>query len=149
MSDPVTALMVVSMTAEGVGMYAKYTEQEAAAKAKLDTLKLQSQQSTIKNQQETISNYNILEKTIATQEAQASAKGVGLGSLSFEAIQRDTINKSAEAGKNLEIEEGLFQRGIDIEKANVKRSLSASLFGDISNTVFDFAKVVNPMIPKK
>lgn len=142
MSDPITALTAVALTAEGVGMLSRRSESQDAAKARLDTLKLQSQQSTIKHQQEVLSNYDILEKTIATQIAQASGKGVGLGSLSFEAIQRETVNKAAKEGKNLEIEESLFQQGIKNERKSVKKTLHASLFGDIASSAFDFVKIL-------
>jgi hypothetical protein len=135
-------LTAVALTAEGIGLVKKTSEKEAASKARLDTLKLQSKQSTIKHQQEVLSNYDILEKTISTQIAQASAKGVALDSLSFEAIQRDTVNKAAKEEKNLEIEESLFQKGINIEKKNVKRTLHASLFGDIAGSAFEFAKII-------
>lgn len=142
MSDPITTLTAVALTAEGIGLYSRTNEKDAAAKARLDTLKLQSKQSTIKHQQEVLSNYDILEKTIATQVAQASSKGVGLGSLSFEAIQRDTVNKAAKEEKNLEIEESLFQQGIKNEKKNVKKTLHASLFGDIASSAFEFVKII-------
>lgn len=146
MADPVTALTAIAVTAEGVSLITKTSEKNNAAQARLDTLKLQSKQSTIKHQQEVLSNYDIVEKTIASQVAEASSKGVGLGSLSFEAIERDTMNKVAKENKNLEIEESLFQQGINIEKKNVKKTLHASLFGDIAGSAFDFVKMGKDLI---
>lgn len=148
-AEAMIALTATAMVAEGVGTAKKMTAEQSAAQARLNTLELQSKQSTIKHQQEVLSNYDILEKTISTQVAQASSKGVGLGSLSFEALERDTMNKAAQEENNLDIEESLFQQGINIEKNNVKKTLNATLFGDIASSTFDFAKMIVPIIPKK
>jgi len=116
-------------------------QKNSAAESRLRSLDLQAKQSTIRHQQELLSNYDILEQTLHTQQAEASAKGIGIGSLSFEAIQRGTINKVAKEEKNLNLEESIFQRGIKIEKENVKKTLYASLFGDIAQTGFNFAEL--------
>jgi hypothetical protein len=131
------AWMAMSVISGGASMFQK----NSAAESRLRALDLQAKQSTIRHQQELLSNYDILEQTLHTQQAEATAKGVGMGSLSFEAIQRGTINKIAKEEKNLNIEESLFQRGIKIEKENVKKTLYASLFGDIAQTGFNFAEL--------
>lgn len=127
------AWAAMSVISQGISAFGKID----AADSRLKALDLQSKASTIRHNQEVLSNYDILERTLSTQLAEASAKGVGLGSLSFEAIERDTFNKISKEEKNLNLEESLFQRGINIEKSNVKKTLYASLFGDAANTGFN------------
>lgn len=138
MGNPITSttLLVIGTVAEGT----KAFQQTQAANAKMEALKLQSKQSTVKHQQEVLTNMDILEKTLQAQTAEATTRGVSLGSLSFEAIQRDTINEAAKAERNLDLEESIFQKSLKIEKKNVQTSLFANLFGDIAAVGFDFAR---------
>ncbi len=124
----------------GVNTFGKAYQQTQAAKQRIKALEFESKQSALAHTQELISNYDILERTISMQQAEASTRGFALNSPSMEAIERDTINKANKAAKNIELEESLFQKNIKVEKKSVKKSLFANLFGDIATTGFDFAK---------
>lgn len=133
------AWLAMSVIFQGVSMFQK----SSAADARIEQLKLESQQSSLKRTQESISNYDILERTIATQTAQSTTRGVAMGSPSLEAIQVNSINKIAKEEKNLDLEESLFKNQLKIEKANVKQSLYSSLFGDVASTglsLYGFSK---------
>lgn len=131
-----TALVVMAVTAEG----AKAFSQTKAASSQGKALDLQSKQSALKYNQEQINNLDILEKTLQAQEAEATTRGVSLASQSFAAIQADTLAKGGKQSENLEMEESLYQRGLGIEKKNIKKTLFANLFGDVAAVGFDFAR---------
>lgn len=131
-----TALLIMGVAAEG----AKAFGQTKAASSQRKSIDLQSKQSQLKYQQEQINNLDILEKTLQAQEAEATTRGVSLASQSFGAIQADTVAKGGKNATNLEMEESLYQRGLGIEKKNIKKTLFSNLFGDVSAVGFDFAK---------
>lgn len=133
MADPITAIAVVAGAAE-VG---KAFMQVEAAGAKEDALNLQAKQQTLQYQQKKISNLDMLEKISDAQIAQATVRGYALDSPSFNAIQRESFNVAGRTARNLDIEESILDRNNAIEKANVKRTLYAQLFGD----AFDVAKM--------
>jgi len=139
-----TALLVMGVAAEGVKAFG----QTKAASSQRKALDLQSKQSALKYNQEQINNLDILEKTLQAQEAEATTRGVSLSSQSFSAIQADTLAKGGKQAENLEMEESLYQRGLGIEKKNIKKTLFANLFGDVAAVGFDFAKYASS-IPKK
>lgn len=127
MADPITAIAVVAGTAE-VG---KAFMQFKAADAKESALDLQSKQQMLQYQQKKISNLDMLDKITQAQIAQATVRGYSLDSPSFNAIQRESFNIAGRTSKNLDIEESILDRNNAIEKANVKRTLYAQLFGDV------------------
>lgn len=138
-----TALLIMGTAAEG----AKAFGQTKAASSQKKTLDLQSKQSQLRYNQEQINNLDILEKTLQTQEAEATTRGVSLASQSFAAIQADTVGKAGKEAANLEMEQSLFKRGLAIEKKNIKQTLFSNLFGDVAAVGFDFAKY-RSSIPK-
>lgn len=127
MADPVTAIAVIAGAAEG----GKAFFQTEAASAKEDALALQAKQQQLQYQQKKIANLDLLENITQQQIAQATVRGYTLDSPSFNAIQRDTFNVAARRSRNLDVEESILDRNNAIERANVKRTLYAQLFGDV------------------
>lgn len=135
--DPVTALLVISAGAkvgEGVA-------QIGAADQKLEALELMKEQHVLQHQQKTLANFETTQKILDSQIAEATTRGVGLGSQSLEAIRRNTMNTESKRQSNLDIEESLFERNIGIEKSNVRSTLFAELFGDAASFGADLAGV--------
>lgn len=135
MADPVTALMVISAGAT----VAKAATQIGASDEKLKSLDLVKEQGVLAHQQKTLANFDTMQKVLNSQIAQATTRGVGLGSSSLEAIQRNTLNIGAKRQGNLDIEESIFENNITAEKSNVKNTLFAELFGDAAGAASDFA----------
>lgn len=126
----------------GIAIASKVGEadmQVKAANARTAALEMQAKQQTISYQQKTLSNYDVMQKAIATQEAAMTTRGVAFNSPSFNALQRETLNIGAKKQRNLDIEDSLTQANIDIEKSNVKNTLFAQLFGDVSDVAFQAA----------
>lgn len=138
---------VAAMALFAVSEVAKAGTEVKAASAKEQALGLEASEMELKNQQKTISNYDVIQKTLDAQEAQQTIKGTAFSSPSFNAIQRETLNKGATLQSNTEIEGDVEQANIAIEKQNVQSSLYAALFGDVANvskSVFD----INSKTPK-
>jgi hypothetical protein len=133
MADPITAIAVIAGTAEAGKAYF----QTQAAGAKEDALKLQAKQTQLQYQQKTISNLDMLDKITQEQIAQSTVRGYTIDSPSFNAMERESFNISSRMQKNLDVEESILERNNAIERANVKRTLYAQLFGD----VLDVAKM--------
>lgn len=128
-AETVVALMVVAGAAKtGQGVL-----QSEAAGAREEAINMEREQRYLQYQQKTMANYELTNKILDSQLAQGSAKGIGLGSSSFEAIQRETTNVSAKKQKNLNLEEDIFERNAKIEKQNVQDTLAAQLFGDTAS----------------
>jgi|SRR5882672_3409906 len=108
-----------------------------------EALELQSKQLEIQTQQKTLSNYAVLEKTLAAQEAHMTTTGAAFSSPSFNAIQRDTLNVGAEEQKNINLEGEIAQENIEIEKRNVRNSLYAQLFGDTAQAAMTGIGIYN------
>lgn len=130
MADPITAIAVVAGTAEA----GKAIFQTKASSAKEDALALQAKQQRLQYQQKKISNLDMLDKITQEQIAQATVRGYTLDSPSFNAIERNTFNVAARQSKILDTEESILDRNNAIERANVKRTLYAQLFGDVLDT---------------
>ena len=120
------AITVAAETGKAVFEVGAANEHEKA-------LGLQAKEFKLQNQQKTLSNYDVLQKTIEAQEAHMAASGTAFSSPSFNAIQRSTLNIAAKKQRNTAIEGELEQENIDIEKANVRKTLFAQLFGDTAN----------------
>lgn len=144
MADPVTALLVISAGASVV----KLGVEANAADEKLKALDLTKEQHVLAHQQKTLANFDTMEKLLQHQTAQATTRGVGLGSPSLEAIQRNTMNIGAKEQSNLDIEENIFERNIDIEKSNVNQTLFAELFGEAAGAASNFAGVKSKLPSK-
>lgn len=141
MADPVTALIVLSAgtTVVKAGFEMNAADEKAAS---LDLIK---QQGVLAHQQKTLANFETMQKVLDRQVAEATTRGVGLGSQSLEAIRRNTLNIGARQASNLEIEQNIFERNIEAEKSNVKSTLFAELFGDVASMASDFASVKSKM----
>lgn len=129
-------LEVAAIVMAGVAVGSKIGQMEMenkAANAKEAALDLQSKQQTVAYQQKTLSNYDVMEKVLDAQTAAQTVKGTAFSSPSFNAIQRNTVNIGAKRQKNLDIEHNLAEENIEIEKQNVKDTLYAQLFGDVSS----------------
>lgn len=113
----------------------------AAANQKTQALELQQKQSALQTQQKTLSNYDVMEKTIAAQIAHQSQTGTAFSSPSFNAIQRNTVNIGARTAANTELEGKITQANAESEKANVRNTLFAQLFGNASNVAFSAAAI--------
>jgi hypothetical protein len=135
MFDPIT-LMVIASTAATVG---KAVFQSQAAEERKQSINLQAEQELLQYQQRTLSNYDVLQKVLATQEAQATTRGVKLGGGSFEAIQRNTFNVAGRKQENIEAEHNIFQHNVKAERMNVNNTLFGQLFGDVAEETMDFA----------
>lgn len=106
----------------------------SAAEARKSALDLQSKQQFLEHQQKTLSNYDILEKVIAAQNAQMTIRGTAFSSPSFNAIQRSTMNIGSKRQRNIDIEDDLSAANIEIEKKNVRNTLFAKLFTGTAQT---------------
>lgn len=141
MADPVTALVVVG-TVAAVGEIGKASMQMQAADEKEKALDRQAQENIVSYQQKTLSNLDVTQKILDRQVAQSTVRGVNASqSPSFNAIQRNTLNVSAKEGRNLDLEKTLMDENVDIEKQNVKNTLYAQLFGDVTDTAMSFASL--------
>ena len=104
-----------------------------AANANEAALELQGKEQQLQTQQKTLANYDVMEKAIAAQVAHMTTTGTAFSSPSFNAIQRDTYNSGAKAGKNIKLMGELQQANLEIEKENVKTQLYAQLFGNAAS----------------
>ena len=138
MAVPVLAFIALAGIAEiGKGIF-----QTQAAEQQEEALNLKSDLQVLQYQQKKLSTYSLLEKTLATQTAQATTRGVALSSASFNAIQRETVNIGSRELSNLDVEQDIMGRNIKIEKSNVRKTLYAQLFGDAADIGIAAAKVL-------
>ncbi len=127
-------LEVALVSIAGIATAAKMTTEAAAASEKEKALALQAKEQQLAFQQKSLTNYDLVQKTLDAQEAAMTVRGVGLDSPSFNAIQRQTINIGAKEAANTKIEKSIAESNLETEKANVKNSLFASIFGDVADT---------------
>jgi hypothetical protein len=128
-----TAALVLGGVIVGAEVF-KGEEQVKAANAEEHALDLQAKETELQTQQKTLQNYSVMEKVIAAQTAHMTTTGAAFSSPSYNAIQRNTLNIGAKQERNTEIEGGLEEENINIEKENVQNKLYAELFGDVSDT---------------
>lgn len=131
-----------------LGEVGKAYSQSQAAMSRQHSLDLQEKQNTLSFQQKTLSNYDLLDKILARQTAEATVRGIKLSSPSFEAIERSTLNADSRELKNIDIEKNLYDANIAIEKNNVRKTLYAQLFGDVAETAMSFATLASKMPTK-
>lgn len=138
MADPVTALTVVALGST----VAKGFEQDQAANEKDAALDLQAKENILSYQQKSLSNLDVTKQILDKQTAESTVRGINASmSPSFNAIQRNTVNIGAKEGRNLDTEQSIMEQNTDIEKQNVKDTLYAQLFGDVSDVGLSFAKL--------
>lgn len=127
------ALAAVSIA----GSLGRAKAEKQAAEANISAINQQSQLLTLSYQEKNIQNLEMTEKILQRQAAQLSTRGVSFASPSFDAIQRETIHLAGRKATNLQVEEDLAKAGLQIEKANVKNTLHAQLFGEATNFTFN------------
>lgn len=127
--DPVTVMAAVAVA----GAVGKSVAEGASANSKESALDLQGKEAQLQSQQKTFSNYQAMQKVIAAQMAHQSVTGTTFGSPSFEAIQRETYNIAGRNDENIDLESEIGQNNIKLEKDNVKTTLYAQLFGNVSD----------------
>jgi hypothetical protein len=108
--------------------------QNAAANSRQQALDLQTKEMQVQAQDKTLSNYSVMEKTIAAQRAAQSVTGLAANSPSFNAIQRNTLNVGARNQANTELTSDIDMSNLEMEKQNVNNTLYAQLFGDVGQT---------------
>lgn len=126
-----TAAIVMAAVSVGAEV-GKMGMEISAAQKRGEALDLMAKQMKLQNQQKTLANYDKIEKVLEAQEAAMTVRGVAFSSPSFNAIQRATLNIGSKAQKNIDIEGSLALANIEMEKQNVKTTLFAQLFGDVS-----------------
>lgn len=139
-----TAAIVLTAVAAGATV-GKMGAEVSAANDKERALDLQAKEQTLQYQQKTLSNYDVLQKVLDAQTAQMTTRGVAFSSPSFNAIQRATMNIGSKKQSNLDTENTIAEENIDIEKENVRNTLYAQLFGDVSNLAFSAAGMAAKM----
>ena len=70
----------------------------------------------MQTKQKTLSNYDVMEKTIDAQIAHEAVNGTAFSSPSFNAIQRNTLNIGARNERNIETEGTIADQNIESEK---------------------------------
>lgn len=113
----------------------------SAADEKTRALNRQQQATALQTKQKTLSNYDVMEKTLDAQIAHESVNGTAFSSPSFNAIQRNTLNIGAREASNIELEGKIADSNFESEKANVRDTLFAQLFGNVASTAFSAAAI--------
>lgn len=129
MGAGLVVLGIASAAAEGASAYESYEGEQAQQQA----ISEQEKEQQIQYQQKTINNYDLMQKTLDAQQAELTTRGVGAGSPSFNAIQRNTYNTGAKAQGNLNLEEDIAQQNLQTEKDTVRSKLYSDLFGDATS----------------
>lgn len=127
-----TGAIVMMAVAAGATVGKMGFEYEASQQRE-KALDLQAEQQTLAYQQKTLQNLDSVEKVLDAQTAAMTTRGVAFSSPSFNAIQRATLNIGSKKQSNLETENSIAQENIELEKENVRNTLYAQLFGDVSN----------------
>lgn len=135
-----TAAIVMAAVAGGAAI-GKAGFQMKAADEQSAALDLQAKEQKLQYQQKTLSNLDVMEKVLDAQTAAMTTRGVAFSSPSFNAIQRATLNIGAKKQQNLDTEQSLGEANIEAEKANVKNTLFAQLFGDVSDVAMAGASI--------
>lgn len=112
----------------------KAVAQWNTAKSKTAALDLQGKEQMLMTEQKTLGNYDVAQKVLDAQIAHQTITGTTLDSPSFSAMQRETFNITARKQGNIDIEGEIANENIKLEKQNVRNSLFAQLFGDVSET---------------
>ena len=121
----------------------KMSAEKKAEQANLSAINQQSKLMGLQYQQKHMQNLDVIEKMLSKQAAQLSTRGVAFDSPSFNAIQRETINKGAKSESNLNTEQSLAEQSLALERKNVKTSLHAQLFGDAASLGLGALSLVN------
>ena len=121
----------------------KMSDEKEAEQANLSAINQQSKILNLQYQQKHMQNLDVIEKMLSKQAAQLSTRGVAFDSPSFNAIQRETINKGAKSESNLNTEQALTNQSLAIERKNAKTALHTQLFGDAASLGFSALSLYN------
>jgi len=135
--DPLMIAAMIASLAKGIMQIGSAGAQEGA-------LREQSRNDELQYLQQSNSRLFQLQSLLSTQTATESARGVGLGSPSFEAIQSQSVRISGKQQRNLDTEEAARQHILQTQRSNVKSTLFAQLFGDVGTTAIQTALLTNP-----
>lgn len=124
------AIIAVAATAVSTGF--EMVSNSSAASAQLQALQLEGQQETIRYQQKSLENLNNVTQVLDAQVAESTTRGYAVHSASFNAIQRKTVNTGAKQQSNLDISHQLSQESLKAERSNVRRTLTAKVFGGLT-----------------
>lgn len=122
------------------------TAEEQAEQA----ITLQAKQKQLQLTQQKLTAYDQIQKTLNRQTAQATVRGVGMDSPSFNAIQRATFNLGSEQLQNINTEMDFVKYNEKISKQNAKNAMYANLFGGLGQTALSFSALTSayPTKPK-
>jgi len=126
------------------GMY----ETTLAERAAMEQINLQAKQRELQLTQKKKSIYDNTLKVLHRQTAQATTRGVGMGSGSFNAIQRDTLNTGVNNIENADTELSFNEYNASAEKENARNTMYAKLFGEASSAATSFAMLENGSLGK-
>lgn len=135
MTPEILAAMSVAAKAMQAG------SQMSAAAHQRKAIEMQQKEKHLQLDQQRLSLYGNIEKTLATQSAQATVKGISAASPSVNAIQRETLSIGSENFQNIKTQKELVDYNADIQKQNVDDKLTASLVGDVASGVKSFAQL--------
>lgn len=131
MGDPVTGMLVVSAISEGGGIISKI----GSANKQQQAVRNQITQQRLAETQRSIDREKDLQKTIASQQVQAAARGISPSSGSFKNLTQQSFNQFNEDEKadalNLQIRETSLQEQSD--------EISQKEFGDIFGSLANYS----------
>lgn len=125
----------ISVAANIAGMY----ETTLAEQAQIEQINIQAKQKELQLTQKKSSVYDNTQKVLNRQIAQATTRGIGMNSPSFNAIQRNTLNMSSKQFDNLNTELELTEYSAAAEKENARNTAHAQLFGQTASMAMSFA----------
>lgn len=116
------------------GMY----ETTLAERAQMEQINLQSKQRQLQLTQKKTSIYDQTLKVLQRQTAQATTRGIGMDSPSFNAIQRQTLNLSSENLQNVNTQQELLDYSAKAERESARNTMYAKLFGQAGSMAMSF-----------
>jgi hypothetical protein len=115
--------------------------QMSAASHQKEILRIQQKEKHLQLDQQRLGLYSNIEKTLATQEAQTTVKGIALSSPTVNAIQRETLSIGSENFQNIKTQKELVDYNTEVEQRNVDDRLTAQIIGDVSSGIKSFAQL--------
>jgi hypothetical protein len=127
---PVPIFLAAIAVGSAAGSIFEGYQSEQLQLSQIDT---QAKYTKLQYLQKTTANYDGLEKLLASQEAAASVRGIGMDSPSLNAIQRNTYNTASKQQRNLDTEEEIDRINTKYEKEVVKDKFIASIFSTVGS----------------
>lgn len=136
--------MSITAALAGVSVAGKVLQmgsQMNAAQHQREAIRIQQKEKHLQLDQQRLSLYGDVERTLKTQTAQATVKGISMASPTVNAIQRQTLNIGSEKFQNIKTEKEMADYNAEIERQNVGDQLTAGLIGDVSSGISSFAQL--------